>query len=170
MKSKPDDPEYPNRDRNMPKSGGKRKLGYLLTGCLVTVTIIVGPYILHAVYLLGGSLLNQTRWQQHGSSSYTATIEVSTPSSAPINGVNKITVIDGKIADVESNTWPEASDFPHSFNQITVEGLFSRTKDCVLWFPVVLCTFEYDSTYGYPKEIIVDCPLPVSCKIGRAHV
>jgi hypothetical protein len=148
----------------MPKSDRRRTPSYLLTGCLTTVIIIIGPYFLHAVYRLGGSLINQTKWQQNGSSSYTATVEVSIPSSAPINGVNKITVVGGKIVDVESTTWPEASNYPHAFDQITVARLFSRTKDCMLWFPVVLCSFEYDAEYGYPKEVIVDCPFPVSCK------
>jgi hypothetical protein len=148
----------------MPKSGRRRTAGYLLTGCLATVIITIGPYCLHTVYRLGGSLINQTKWQQNGSSSYTATVEVSIPSSAPINGVNKITVVGGKIVDVESMIWPEASNYPHAFDQITVESLFSRTKDCMLWFPVVLCSLAYDPEYGYPKEVIIDCPFHVNCK------
>jgi hypothetical protein len=144
---------------NSPKSSRGRK-SCLPNGCLVIVVIILAPYILNAIYILGGSFINQAKWQRRGSSSYTVTVNMTALS--PLMGSNTITVIDGKVIAVKSS-WTDANSYLQSFDEITIERMFSDAKGCALYFPLLWCSFEYDTFYGYPKKVMIDCPMPDAC-------
>ncbi len=160
MKSNSKNMDEPISQGNMPKAKKKQKLGCWPRGCLIVVAIFIAPYVLNAVYLLGESAINQMKWQRRGSSSYIATVSMTALS--PLAGTNTITVQDGKVVAVQSS-WREANTYLHNFDALTIETMFSNVKDCAINFPLVWCSFEYDAYYGYPKKVMIDCPIPDAC-------
>ena len=49
------------------------------------------------------------------------------------------------------------------YRPVTIEGMFASAWPCSFFFPVLLCSFEYDPSYGYPKKVTIDCPIPDAC-------
>jgi hypothetical protein len=44
-----------------------------------------------------------------------------------------------------------------------VEAMFDASQVCSLLFPLLVHSFEYDPTYGYPSVATVNCPIPDAC-------
>jgi hypothetical protein len=129
-------------------------------GCLVIISIIFAPYILNAIYLLGGSFINQAIWQSRGSSSYKATVSMT--AFSPLMGSSTITVKDGKVIAAKRSS-SETDYNLKVFDEITIERMFADIKDCSIFFPLLWCSFEYDPYYGYPKRVTIDCPIADAC-------
>ena len=139
-----------------------RKFGCLPRGCVTVIGIVIALYLLNAIYLLGGSLINQSKWQRRGSTSYTATVNM--VALSPASGTSTITVKNGSIVAVQSS-WPDMNQYLNAFDIVTIERMFSTVKPCTIYFPFVWCSFRYDAYYGYPKKVTIDCPIPDACLI-----
>ena len=145
------------KEKTLLSSRGQ-KSGCLKKGCFVIIAIITIPYLFNALFLLGGSFINQVRWKRFGSSSYKITVGVNALS--PRNGSHTITVKNGKV--VAAQSFMKYADLK-VFDDLTIERMFSNVEECVQFFPLLWCSFEYDKHYGYPKKIRIDCPIPDAC-------
>ena len=38
--------------------------------------------------------------------------------------------------------------------------MFDAIQGCGIWFPLTICSVEYDPTYGFPSDYSTDCWLP----------
>ena len=133
-------------------------------GCLFLLGLFFVPYIFNALILSSGNMFNRVKWQMCGSSSYTATVELT--ALTPFTGPNKILVKDGKLiaaANSSSVNFTKNTNLDESFDEMTVESMFSEVKNCIIFFPLLTCTFRYDSNFGYPEEVEINCPIPDAC-------
>lgn len=133
-------------------------------GCLVVLAIVLVPYLINALIVLGGSIFNQIKWRTNGSSNYTATVIMTALS--PVAGESTITVQNGQI--ISGTNWAYdhckgCSNAAQFFSEISIESMFERTYGCAFFFPWLTCSYEYDAQLGYPTKANVDCPIPDAC-------
>ena len=130
---------------------------------LFAVLIVVSPYVINAVWILGNGAIHQFQRHREGSSDYELKSEL--VALSPLNGISVITVKNGNITDVtvEQTHFPEAKHQLQDYQGQTIEGMFQKTYACALNYPWLRCSFDYDPEFGYPKKVIIDCPNPDMC-------
>ena len=151
------DPDIQKKSR---KPGKKR---CCCIGFVIILAALLIPFLINAAFKVGNHLIYSARWRDKGSTSYTMIVDIG--GMVPWNGQNVITVEDGKVVEVILPDGSQANDGQvETFQKkYTVEGLFSHTGSCVLNFPFLRCKFEYDKELGYPRTMMIFCPIPDAC-------
>jgi len=140
-------------------SGAVRRLSRRGRGCLIVAAVVLTPYLLNALFFLGRNYFYEARWRTHGSSDYTITVQLSALS--PIQGESVISVQNSRIISSTNPLCPSCER--GIYQSYTVEAMFGSAIGCALLFPFLICAIEYDSKYGYPRAITINCPIPDAC-------
>ncbi len=130
-------------------------------GCLVLFALLLIPYLIYASIIIVPNLFNHVKWLVNGSPSYTATVSIN--AFVPYAGANSISVKDGKVVDLKRPGCVDCSMLLGSISHYTIENQFADGYLCPLFFPLLICSFEYDPQLGYIREANADCPIPDAC-------
>ncbi|RPH69579.1 hypothetical protein EHM76_07035 [bacterium] len=141
-----------------------KKIWPLAIKTIFAIVIIAAlPYLGYIAWVLGGSTFHQMKWQSKGATSYEIKSDLN--DFSPIRGVNILEVKNGEIEKVTvvETQFPGDKHDLQDYEELTIEGMFRKAFDCVSEFPRLICSFEYDSEYGFPTKVNVDCPNPDTC-------
>ena len=128
--------------------------------CLVAgLLILLAPYLLNLFVVFTPALANWVKWKQRGWSDYT--IRLRNTSFGPLAGESTIRVASGEVESVVH--LGISVDRLDSWSDYTVEGMFRSLGRCVVIFPIVSCSIRYDAEYGFPRKLLVNCPIPDAC-------
>lgn len=133
-------------------------------GCRQSCVILFLPmlllYLSYGVFLIVPNGVNRIKWLIRGSANYQFTISKYGLLPPDIQIGRKVVVKNGEIATVSNVSLNE----PVYVSDIgTIETMFNNVYSCSLFFPLFICSFNYDSFYGYPASIVVNCPIPDAC-------
>lgn len=137
---------------NSRKPKGRRR------GCLIASLIILAPYIINFIITSGIREFNRAKWLSYDSQNYTITAFLN--SLDPNEGKNIVTVSKGQVVYGENDGY--CGIYPCKLNvyqRLTIESMFNDGLKCSLLFPILICSFEYDSNYGYPTKANVKMQL-----------
>ena len=83
------------------RSEAQREFLEAARGCAIVLGLILLPYVLNAVYILGGNFINQSKWHSRGSAYY---IETATVNSFEARGTSTVTltVKNGKVIHAQN--------------------------------------------------------------------
>ena len=138
----------------------------LRRGCLVLVALLLVPYLINFEVVLAGSYVHQAWWSIRGSDNYSITISES--SFGFTAGTSVATVRNGEITAIDHLRGPvDPADFSQ-WQFVTVETQFSNLLSCGLFFPLLLCTINYSTQYGYPQQVEINCPIRDLCYSNHA--
>ena len=130
--------------------------------CVAAIGLLLLPYLLNFMFVMGRSMYNRVKWNRNGSSSYA--IEVSNSSFDVIAGDSVIFVEDGEIVAIDHNMCEPCNQDDFRFwERLTIEGMFDSSWRCVVLFPIISCSIDYEKDYGFPSDILMNCPLPDAC-------
>ena len=136
-------------------------IGCFKRGCLIALAlaVLLFFYRQHAYVLLKPNVENSAKWSAQSIFSYRMTVGIT--ALIPFQGESLITVHGGRIVAGTNPMCPTCK--PSAYQSYTIGSLFGRAWSCSLFFPWLQCSITYDAQYGYPSEIIVDCPIPDAC-------
>jgi hypothetical protein len=128
---------------------------------LIILLVITSPFLRYATWMLGENEIHYIQWKIKGSTNYE--IKSKLVDLSLINGTNIITVQNGRITKVDAteSKYGEASD--DMYEGLTIEYMFNKVFTCIREYPRLICSFKYDSDYGFPTWVNVNCPNPHTC-------
>jgi Family of unknown function (DUF6174) len=107
--------------------------------------------------------VNRVKWLLRGSANYQFTISKSGLLPPDIQMGRNVVVKNSKIAAVSNVSLSEPV---YTSDIETIEAMFNGVYFCSLFFPLFICSFDYDPYYGYPSNVVVNCPIPDACFTG----
>jgi hypothetical protein len=117
-------------------------------------------YLAYAVYLIPRNLVNQVKWYLRGSRDYSFTLSEYGLLPPDIQIGRNVVVKNGEVVPV-SNISLREPVYTDDINSI--DAMFDAIYFYPLFFPLLICSVEYDPFYGYPSDMTVNCPIPDAC-------
>ena len=121
-------------------------------GCLVTLAAALFLCMLVYVSPLLRNEYYRSLWHSKLLPSYR--IKTSISSMSVLAGTHTLTVSDGVALIDDQRPCPAPCE-------IMPETWFEYVKGCVMRFPIVFCSVEYDPQYGFPVAIRQNCGLSI---------
>jgi hypothetical protein len=147
---------YDYRSRSQKPNGFKG-------GCLALLALPAIIYFFHAIFLIAPNMVNHVKWRLRGSTNYSYSVMKSGLLPPSIMGERRVSVEGGEVVQV-TNVYLAKPGYAADIE--TIEEMFNGVYICSLFFPLTRCSYQYDSFYGYPSEMIADCPIPDACYTG----
>jgi hypothetical protein len=140
-------------------SQSKKPIGFR-RGCLMLLIPLIVIYFTQAIFLFAPNTINQVKWRIRGSANYEFTVSKIGLLPPDIQIGRNVVVKDGRIASVSNVSLREPV---YSSDIETIQEMLNGVYICALLFPLITCSYKYDSFRGYPIDIKVDCPIPDAC-------
>ena len=116
----------------------------LALGCIGLVFLPFAIYLLHGIFIVSESYLNQAKWQRNGSKNYSISAQLIAMPSL----YGDLHVVNGELVQVDST---QSLDIK-MYNVLTVDGMFEKIRSYA-FMPFAWETVQYDAEYGYPLQI-----------------
>jgi hypothetical protein len=141
--------------------GAKKHLIIYFLVALIIFLVIASSFLRYATGILVDNEIHYIQWKIKGSTNYEIKSDLNDFSQ--IRGTNIITVQNGGITKVDAaeSKYGEASHY--LYEGLTIEGMFNKVFTCIREYPRLICFFKYDSYYGFPTWVNVNCPNPDTC-------
>jgi hypothetical protein len=128
---------------------------------LVIYLFVASPFFWYKTRILGDQVFHQILWKIKGSENYE--IKTKLIDLTPLSGTNIVTVKNGGITKVDATESKYGEASHDMYERLTIDGMFDKVNTCISEYPRLICSFKYDSDYGFPIWVNVDCPNEDTC-------